>query len=121
MSRTVTIAVAQTIPVSQELEPPSDQMDTRGAFWAIDQNLLDTMRQVEEAATRKADVVHFPEFWLQDLVGQGRQVWLWVRNALTHAAPCLPSRPHCLVPAGGCQKVQDRHCGVDSVWSTFVT
>lgn len=74
MPKMVRIAVAQTIPVSQELDAPANQLATRGPFYVIDQNLLNTIAQVQEAAKQNADILVFPEFWLQDLVDQGRQV-----------------------------------------------
>ena len=66
------VALAQTCPINAEVG--SD--NTSDPFSTIEQNLLDVKERVKTASEEGADVVVFPEYFLQGLVDQGRQVSL---------------------------------------------
>ena len=66
------VALAQTTPVSG----PPEQPTTQNLFEPLNVNLNDAKRRVAQASKEGADVVVFPEYFLQGLVDQGRQVSL---------------------------------------------
>jgi predicted amidohydrolase len=70
-SKTLRVALAQTCPVvaGTGSAPEGDDL-----FNVIEQNLLDARGWVEKASAERADVVVFPEYFLQGLVDNGRQV-----------------------------------------------
>jgi len=67
------VALAQTCPTNAEVG--SDNISD--PFSTIERNLLDVRERVETASEEGADVVVFPEYFLQGLVDQGRQVSLY--------------------------------------------
>jgi predicted amidohydrolase len=67
------VALAQTCPINAEVG--SDNVSD--PFSTIEQNLLDVKERVKTASEEGADVVVFPEYFLQGLVDQGRQVSLF--------------------------------------------
>jgi predicted amidohydrolase len=73
------VALAQTCPINAEINSFSDS----GPFSTLEANLLDATNQVKAASQAGADVVVFPEYFLQGLVDQGRQVSTTVRTELT--------------------------------------
>jgi predicted amidohydrolase len=64
------VALAQTCPINAEVgsDPISDPFST------IERNLEDVKERVKTASEAEVDVVVFPEYFLQGLVDQGRQV-----------------------------------------------
>lgn len=66
------VALAQTCPINAEVGSDG----TSDPFRTIEQNLLDAKDRVKTASEEGADVVIFPEYFLQGLVDQGRQVRL---------------------------------------------
>lgn len=66
----ISICVAETSPVSGSREVPADDV-----FAVLKINLKVTSEVVKRAATEGADIVVFPEYWLQGLV-QSREVRL---------------------------------------------
>ena len=62
------VALAQTCPIITEVGAPS-----RIPFEALERNLVDARKKVE-AVAGCADVIVFPEYCLQGLVNEGRQV-----------------------------------------------
>lgn len=67
----IRIALAQFCPVNAT--PGPHKAGTRW-FETLEQNLLKAREWVERAAADKADVVVFPEYFLQGLVDEERQV-----------------------------------------------
>lgn len=64
------VAVAQTCPA---LGPKGE--DGKAKWYAtLETNLLDVRDWVEKASVEGADVIVFPEYFLQGLVDEGRQV-----------------------------------------------
>ena len=70
-STSLRIALAQTCPLSAQAgeKPRSGEI-----FRVLEHNLSDARTQVERAAKEGADVVVFPEYFLQGLLDEGRQV-----------------------------------------------
>jgi hypothetical protein len=66
------VALAQTCPINAEVRFDN----TSDPFQTIERNLLDVKERVKTASGEGADVVVFPEYFLQGLVDQGRQVSL---------------------------------------------
>lgn len=66
------VALAQTCPLSAD--PGPYDSTTADPFASIESNLLDVADRVKTASEEGADVVVFPEYFLQGLVDQGRQV-----------------------------------------------
>ncbi|WRT63098.1 uncharacterized protein IL334_000001 [Kwoniella shivajii] len=64
------IALAQICPV---VAPVALAIEGDDIFEVLERNLLETKRWVEKAAAEHADVVVFPEYFLQGLVDNGRQ------------------------------------------------
>jgi hypothetical protein len=65
------VALAQTCPANAEVgsyDPAADP------FLSIERNLLDVTEHVKNASREGAEVVVFPEYFLQGLLDQGRQV-----------------------------------------------
>ena len=66
------VALAQTCPVNA---PVTDTAPRHAPFETLEQNLIHVRDQViKSAASEHADVVVFPEYFLQGLVNAGRQV-----------------------------------------------
>lgn len=65
------IALAQTCPTVAETGFPtiSDNL-----FEVLERNLLDVTEWVKKASEGGAEIVVFPEYFLQGLVDEGRQV-----------------------------------------------
>lgn len=76
MANTIRIALAQTDPISVETDLVAGEKDKKGIspFPTLEHNLVDAARAVKEAAAQGADVVVFPEYFLQGFVNEGRQV-----------------------------------------------
>lgn len=69
------IALAQTSPASAPSGPPAlEKPHSTSPFPTLDQNLVDVVDFVERAAAEKAEVVVFPEYFLQGIVNEARQV-----------------------------------------------
>lgn len=65
------VALAQTCPLSASTGPrPSDVP----LFDILERNLLDAREWIIKASKEGADVIVFPEYFLQGLVDNGRQV-----------------------------------------------
>jgi hypothetical protein len=64
------VALAQTCPINAEINSSNDS----NPFSNVEGNLLDATNQVKAASQAGAEVVVFPEYFLQGLVDQGRQV-----------------------------------------------
>ncbi|WRT70818.1 uncharacterized protein IL334_007817 [Kwoniella shivajii] len=70
----IRIAVAQTATVVAPEGPPAlEKAHSTSPFSTIDQNLVNAISYVERAAKDHADVVIFPEYFLQGLVNEHRQ------------------------------------------------
>ncbi|KAK4684937.1 hypothetical protein P7C73_g5227, partial [Tremellales sp. Uapishka_1] len=72
---TLRVALAQTEPRNA---PPGKRIaakdiDGDTPFPTIDYNLQDALRQVEQAVKEKAELVVFPEYFLQGIANEGRQ------------------------------------------------
>ncbi|AAW46909.1 hypothetical protein CNBM0660 [Cryptococcus deneoformans B-3501A] len=68
------IALAQTSPASAPSGPPAlEKAHSTSPFPTLDQNLVDVVDFVERAAAEKAEVVVFPEYFLQGIVNEARQ------------------------------------------------
>ena len=65
------VALAQTCPLSAQ---PGEFPQRGSAFRVLKHNLAECRVQVERAAKKGADVVVFPEYFLQGLLDEGRQV-----------------------------------------------
>lgn len=77
MAPNIRIALAQTNPISVELDLAAGERDKHvSPFPTLEHNLVDAARAVAEAAAQGADVVVFPEYFLQGFVNEGRQVRL---------------------------------------------
>lgn len=75
MTNKIRIALAQTDPISVEVDlTPGEKDKHLSPFPTLEHNLVDAARAVREAAEKKADVVVFPEYFLQGFVNEGRQV-----------------------------------------------
>ena len=69
------IALAQTAPLPAEPGPPTlERAHSSSPFPTLDHNLLCALQAVQTASAQRADVVVFPEYFLQGLCDQGRQV-----------------------------------------------
>ncbi|XAO27081.1 hypothetical protein I312_105923 [Cryptococcus bacillisporus CA1280] len=67
------IALAQTNPASAPSGPPAlEKPHSTSPFPTLDQNLVDVVDFVERAAAEKAEVVVFPEYFLQGIVNEAR-------------------------------------------------
>ncbi|KAK8847724.1 hypothetical protein IAR55_005583 [Kwoniella newhampshirensis] len=66
----IRVALAQTCPVVAATGPA---IDSDAVFEVLERNLQDAKCWVEQASQEKADVVVFPEYFLQGLVDSGRQ------------------------------------------------
>ena len=107
-STSLRIALAQTCPLSAQAgeKPRSGEI-----FRVLEHNLSDARVQVERAANEGADVVVFPEYFLQGLLDEGRQVWLHLVVSLT-AVPRVSgstSRRQPFQPSGPAQNLYRRH------------
>jgi hypothetical protein len=72
-STSLRVALAQTCPSSAQ----AGEAPQRGStFRVLEHNLAECQVQVEKAAKEGADVVVFPEYFLQGLLDEGRQVGL---------------------------------------------
>ncbi|WVO16923.1 hypothetical protein L204_104609 [Cryptococcus depauperatus] len=70
----VRIALAQTNPISAPAGPPAlEKPHSTSPFPTLDQNLINAVKVVERAVSEQADVVVFPEYFLQGLVNENRQ------------------------------------------------
>lgn len=75
MTNKIRIALAQTNPISVEVDLAESEKDKHvSPFPTLEHNLVDAARAVKDAAERGADVVVFPEYFLQGFVNEGRQV-----------------------------------------------
>lgn len=71
----VRVALAQTCPLSAESGPPTmERPHSTSPFPSLDSNLKEVVKMVEQAKAGDADVVVFPEYFLQGIVNHGRQV-----------------------------------------------
>lgn len=65
------VALAQTCPANAEVDSYDPTVEP---FASIERNLLDVTEHVKTASQEGAEVVVFPEYFLQGLLDQGRQV-----------------------------------------------
>jgi predicted amidohydrolase len=70
-SQSIKIALAQMCPINA---PEGGASEGSNRFSNLEQNLLKARDWVEEASESGADVVVLPEYFLQGLVDNGRQV-----------------------------------------------
>lgn len=81
----IRFALAQTSPASAPSGPPPlEKPHSTTPFPTIDANLAQAKEWVIRAKEGKADVVVFPEYFLQGIVNEGRQV--------SHTWTCLSPR-----------------------------
>jgi hypothetical protein len=80
------VALAQTCPINAEV----GSVNISDPFSTIEQNLLDVKERVKIASEEGADVVVFPEYFLQGLVDQGRQVCLFQMNSVMRTDMTVP-------------------------------
>lgn len=77
------VALAQTCPeTDQNGSFESSTQTADELFSTLRQNLSDAEVWIEEASKRKADVVCFPEYFLQGILGDGRQVSLKIKRMI---------------------------------------
>ncbi|WVQ77055.1 hypothetical protein IAR50_006734 [Cryptococcus sp. DSM 104548] len=70
----VRIALAQTSPLSApEGVPALEKPHSTSPFPSVDHNIIDAVQCVEQAVKQGADVVVFPEYFLQGIVNENRQ------------------------------------------------
>lgn len=82
----IRIALAQTSPQSADSGPPKlEKAHSTSPFPSIDQNLVDVAARVVAAAKAGADVVVFPEYFLQGIANENRQVRIISMTGLTHS------------------------------------
>lgn len=75
VARTIKFALAQTCPVAaKEKTALHDDIASADPFPTLRQNLAEVEKYVEEAKGKGADIVVFPEYFLQDILNQDRQV-----------------------------------------------
>ncbi|WVQ86140.1 hypothetical protein IAT38_008308 [Cryptococcus sp. DSM 104549] len=68
------VALAQISPASAPEGPPQlEKPHSTSPFPTLDQNLVDVIAAVERAVAEKAEVVVFPEYFLQGIANEGRQ------------------------------------------------
>lgn len=73
------VGLAQTSPISAPPGPPTlDAPHTSSPFPSLDSNLIDVVSHVERAIKDGAEVVVFPEYFLQGIVNESRQVCLTI-------------------------------------------
>ncbi|EJT48227.1 hypothetical protein A1Q1_02793 [Trichosporon asahii var. asahii CBS 2479] len=94
MTNKIRIALAQTNPISVEVDLAESEKDKHvSPFPTLEHNLVDAARAVKDAAERGADVVVFPEYFLQGFVNEGRQ-----RLAKSHRVGIVGSIVHGVLP-----------------------
>ena len=65
------LALAQTCPIHA---PIAEIAPRQAPFDTLERNLIHVRDQIESAASQHAEIVVFPEYFLQGLVNAGRQV-----------------------------------------------
>jgi predicted amidohydrolase len=94
------VALAQTSPVSADPGPPAlEKAHSTSPFPTLDANLVDARDGVAAAAARGADVVVFPEYFLQGVVNDGRQ-YLTYASAHLQAFLAALARTHSVAVVG---------------------
>ena len=69
------IALAQTCPLSAQPGPSAmEKPHSTSPFPTLDRNLSEVVKMVERAKAGNANVVIFPEYFLQGIVNDSRQV-----------------------------------------------
>lgn len=72
---TMRIALAQTSPISAPSGPAAlEKPHSSSPFPTLDENLVGAVKAVEHAVAQKADIVVFPEYFLQGIANESRQV-----------------------------------------------
>jgi hypothetical protein len=72
---TMRIALAQTSPISAPSGPAAlEKPHSSSPFPTRDENLVGAVKAVEHAVAQKADIVVFPEYFLQGIANESRQV-----------------------------------------------
>ncbi|WOO82226.1 putative nitrilase [Vanrija pseudolonga] len=95
MPNTIKIAIAQTYVQSADEGPAKlEKPHTTTPFPTLDQNLIDVSARVAEAAKLGADVVCFPEYFLQGIVNEGRQYLTFPSTHLTSFLQTLAKQHH---------------------------
>lgn len=77
MSLPFRIALAQSCPLSAHPGPPAPAMGkppSPSPFPTLDFNLIRVVEMVERAKSQRAEIVIFPEYFLQGIVNDCRQV-----------------------------------------------
>jgi hypothetical protein len=104
------VALAQTCPINAEVGSDNNTSDP---FLTVERNLLDVTERVKTASAEGADVVVFPEYFLQGLVDQGRQVSFLQATLITQTDNTVPmllvATPGHLPKSPGA-RVQHFHC-----------
>ncbi|GFZ47998.1 hypothetical protein JCM24511_05745 [Saitozyma sp. JCM 24511] len=68
------IALAQTSPISAPSGPAAlEKPHSSSPFPTLDENLVGAVKAVEHAVAQKADIVVFPEYFLQGIANESRQ------------------------------------------------
>lgn len=71
----IRIALAQTSPISAPSGPPKkERPHSSSPFPSLEHNLVDVVDHVERAKAQGAEVIVFPEYFLQGMVNEGREV-----------------------------------------------
>lgn len=66
------VSIAQTCPV--DADPQNLLPSATSAFPSLEANLRDVVEKVETAKAQGADVIIFPEYFLQGIMNEGREV-----------------------------------------------
>jgi len=75
MSLPFRIALAQSCPLSAHPGPPAlGKQPSPSPFPTLDFNLIRVVEMVERAKSQRAEIVIFPEYFLQGIVNDCRQV-----------------------------------------------
>ena len=68
------IALAQTNPLNALVPLPQDTQPPSHPFSTLESNLIHARQQVELAVAQQSEIIVFPEYCMQGLVNDGRQV-----------------------------------------------
>lgn len=93
MSLPFRIALAQSCPLSAHPGPPAlGKQPSPSPFPTLDFNLIRVVEMVERAKSQRAEIVIFPEYFLQGIVNDCRQVSQksQVRGGVAQARSVVP-------------------------------
>ncbi|WWC92416.1 uncharacterized protein L201_007373 [Kwoniella dendrophila CBS 6074] len=113
------IAIAQTAPVVAPEGPAKlEKPHSTSPFSTIDHNLLDAISYVEKAVSQKAEVVIFPEYFLQGIVNEGRQV---IHGTREEGAASVPdSNPFSHIPTDTKSKPTTHITSAQLEWAKYL-